>query len=104
MFIKNGEKLRDYKQVNRENEQNSNKRKDEFDLIGFEDLIGNDIKTKFSYIEVDQKDFGLTDVELLFADDKLLNQMISTKKFFPYRNGKLSEKDLKRINKMRNLV
>lgn len=53
MFIKNGEKLRDYKQVNRENEKISNKRKDEFDLIGFEDLIGNDIKTKFSYIEVD---------------------------------------------------
>ncbi len=30
--------------------------------------------------------------------------MVSTKKLFPYRSGKLSEKDLKRINKMRNLV
>ncbi len=42
-------------------------------MIGFEDLIGNDIKTKFSYIGVEKKDYGLTDMELMFADDKLLN-------------------------------
>jgi protein KRI1 len=66
-------------------------------LVGFEDLIGNDIKTKYSYITVDHNDFGLTDVELFFADDRLLNQMVSTKKLFAYRENSLTDKDRRRI-------
>lgn len=41
--------------------------------MDFEDVIAGGIKTKYQYINVDQDDFGLTDAELLFADDKLLN-------------------------------
>ena len=66
-FIKEGEKLRDYKQI--KPEKSSNAGVSPYDLVDFEDVIGNDIKTRFSYIPVKQEDFGLTDAELLFADD-----------------------------------
>lgn len=47
---------------------------------------------------------GLTDAELFFADDKILNQMLSLKKLFPYREGELGEKERRKMAKMRALV
>ena len=72
--------------------------------LDFEDVIAGNIKTRYEYIEVTAEGFGLTDAELLFADDKLLNQMISFKKLAPYVDGQLGAKDRERIRKLRTLV
>ena len=50
------------------------------------------IPTAFQYIHVEKFDLGLTEAELFFADDKILNQMISIKKLFPYRED-IGEKE-----------
>ena len=36
---------------------------------------------------MDWEDCGLTDAELFFADDKILNQMLSYKKLNTYKNN-----------------
>jgi len=36
-------------------------------------VIAGGIKTKYKYIDVQADDFGLTDAELIFADDKILD-------------------------------
>ena len=46
---------------------------DEYYDLEFEDVIAGGIKTKFQYIEVEKDSFGLTNDDLLYADDKLLN-------------------------------
>jgi protein KRI1 len=37
-------------------------------------------------VDVDKNGFGLTNDDLLYADDKLLNKYISIKKLAPYRS------------------
>ena len=46
---------------------------DEYYDLDFEDVIAGGIKTKFKYIEVSKEDYGLTDEDLLYCDDELLN-------------------------------
>ncbi|CAD8059236.1 unnamed protein product [Paramecium sonneborni] len=65
---------------------------DEYYSLDFEDVIAGGIKTKFQYIDVDKQDFGLTNDDLLYADDKLLNQYVSIKKLAPYRDGQIKIK------------
>lgn len=48
-------------------------------------MIAGGLKTKFKYVEVEKADYGLNDDDLLYCDDELLNQFISIKKLFPYR-------------------
>lgn len=72
--------------------------------VNFEDVIGGDLKTRYEYIDVQAEDMGLTDAELLYADDKLLNRMLSIKKLVPYKDGMISQQDRDRIRKMRTLV
>lgn len=45
----------------------------EYNEIDFEDVIAGGLKTKYQYIDVNPDDFGFTDAELLFADDKILD-------------------------------
>ncbi len=45
---------------------------DQYNNLDFEDVVG-DIKCKYQYIDVKPEDFGLTDAELFFADEKILN-------------------------------
>jgi protein KRI1 len=66
--------------------------------------LANGTPTAFQYIPVEKVDLGLTEAELFFADDKLLNQMISIKKLFPYKEGAIGEKERKKMAKMRALV
>lgn len=48
---------------------------DDYHDVDFEDVIGGGIKTRFKYGQVDEADFELDDDTLLFADDRILNQM-----------------------------
>ncbi|KAM3133973.1 hypothetical protein pb186bvf_013939 [Paramecium bursaria] len=59
---------------------------DEYYNLDFEDVIAGGLKTKFQYVDVDKNGFGLTNDDLLYADDKLLNKYISIKKLAPYRS------------------
>lgn len=68
---------------------------DEYYDLEFEDVIAGGIKTKFQYIEVEKDSFGLTNDDLLYADDKLLNQYVSIKKLAPYRDGQITIKKSK---------
>ncbi len=97
-----GERLRDFK----ENEPKT-KRAEAYDpetQIGFEDVLAGGTPTAFQYIPIEKVDIGLTEAELFFADDKILNQMISIKKLFPYREGAIGEKEKRKMAKMRALV
>jgi protein KRI1 len=57
--------------------------------LDFEDVIAGGLKTKFKYTDVEPEDFGLTDDDYLYCDDRLLNSYISIKKLFPYREEKV---------------
>lgn len=59
---------------------------DEYYKLGFEDIIGKDIYTRFKYTKVKDFDFGLTNEEILLLNDKELNKLVSLRKYKPYRN------------------
>lgn len=60
--------------------------------------------TGFEYIDVQADDFGLTDAELVYADERILNQMISSKRMVTYKDMDLTARDKIRMRKMKNLV
>lgn len=47
------------------------------------------LKTKFRYIDVPKEDFGLSDYQILYGDDKELNKYVSIKKLAPYQEEKM---------------
>ncbi|MCD9644494.1 hypothetical protein HAX54_032719 [Datura stramonium] len=57
---------------------------EEYYKLDYEDTIG-DLKTRFKYMPVKAKRFGLNPEEVLMMDDKELNQYVSLKKIAPYR-------------------
>lgn len=77
---------------------------EEYNQIDFEDVIAGGLKTKYQYIDVEAEGFGLTDAELLFADDNILDQMLSIKKLNPYKHNSIGERERTKIRKMRALV
>ncbi|KAJ6219929.1 hypothetical protein RDWZM_005741 [Blomia tropicalis] len=92
----------------RSNEDNlKNKKKNKKDIkqkrdimadddIGiFEDIIGGNIATRFRYRMVEPNDFGLTDEEILRADDQELNRWCSLKKMSQYRGNQAESYDKK---------
>ena len=59
---------------------------DDYANLDFEDVIAGGIKTRFSYTEVPKESFMLTDEELLYCDDKVLNKFLALKKIVPYKD------------------
>ena len=107
-YIRGDLRLRDFLQIKPEKKKINNIEVEglleEYEGLDFEDVIAGGIKTRYEYIEVEKDDFGLTDAELLFTDDKLLNQMISIKKLAPYKNDQITNVDRNRMRKMRAMV
>jgi protein KRI1 len=66
--------------------------------------MGGEETEGYEYVDVKPDSFGLTDSELLYADERILNQMISTKRMVTYKEIELSGRDKVRIRKMRNSV
>lgn len=58
---------------------------DEYHQCDFEDIIADGVTTRFKYVQVPKEDFGLTSEEILLLDDKKLNQIVSLKKYRPFR-------------------
>ncbi|KAG4306271.1 hypothetical protein PORY_000259 [Pneumocystis oryctolagi] len=57
----------------------------------------------FKYQEVDPYVFGLSRADILYANDAELNEYVSLKKFTPYKNKELHEKDKKKYGKKKRL-
>ena len=58
------------------------------DGLHFDDVIGGS-KTRFRYRQVAADYGGITAEEILFFDDKELNQIVGMKRLAPYRRDKL---------------
>ncbi|XP_054159839.1 protein KRI1 homolog [Oppia nitens] len=74
-----------------------NKNLDEIGI--YDDLIGGDLPTHFRYRKVKSNDFGLTDEEILFSDDKELNKWCSLKKMSQFREDNEEVYDMKSFSK-----
>jgi len=71
---------------------------DEYYQLDYEDMIG-DTPTRFKYTKVKPENYGLSAVEILLADDKDLNELISLKKLAPHRSEERQMKDEIKFNK-----
>jgi hypothetical protein len=54
--------------------------------LGFEDIIGGGIKTRFNYKQVPAADYGLDPEDILLADDTDLSSHVGLKRMAPYRD------------------
>ncbi|EGR27880.1 zz domain protein [Ichthyophthirius multifiliis] len=79
------------------NDEEIQKLVDQYYSVDFEDVITGGIKTRFKYLDVRPESYGLSDEQLLFADNHILNKYVSIKKLAPYRDdeGKVKQKNLK---------
>lgn len=73
------------------------------DSIGlYEDLIGGEIATRFRYRMVEPNDYGLTDEEIILADERELNQWCSLKRISQFRSKEQEEYDKKVYSRKAN--
>ena len=53
--------------------------------LGFEDVIAGGLRTRFKYTSVPAADYGLTEEDILLADDADLKNYVALRKLAPYR-------------------
>lgn len=70
---------------------------EEYYKLDYEGTIG-DLKTRFRYMPVNAKRYGLKTKEVLLLDDKELNQHVPLKKMAPYREKEWKVPHSKIIN------
>ncbi|CAO3606946.1 unnamed protein product [Cunninghamella echinulata] len=102
---KGKEKVDTFKDNDNIKDKEYDKLMDEYYSLDFEDVIGGDLATRYKYIQTEPEDFGMTPEEILLADDKELNKVISIKSLAPYRNElkRKSEYNTYNKNKKHNL-
>ncbi|ORX59620.1 Krr1-domain-containing protein [Hesseltinella vesiculosa] len=59
---------------------------DQYYSLDYEDIIGDDLPTRFKYTQTEAEDYGLTTEEILMADDKMLNKYIGLRTMAPFRS------------------
>ncbi|KAJ1646748.1 Ribosome biogenesis protein Kri1 [Coemansia asiatica] len=75
---------------------------DNYYQLDFEDVVGDDLATRFKYAKVKPVNYGLTPAEILLADDKFLNEYVSVKKIATYRpDWRIDDDMTKHANKKR---
>ena len=68
---------------------------DEYHKLDYEDAIGGgEVLTRFKYAGVSKEDFGLSAEEILLLDDQKLNQVVSLKKYRPYRDRAVQKEEV----------
>ncbi|KAJ2393842.1 Ribosome biogenesis protein Kri1, partial [Coemansia sp. RSA 2531] len=77
---------------------------DKYYQLDFEDIVGDDLPTRFKYSKVKAVDYGLTPAEILLADDKYLNDYVSVKKIAPYRPDWKIDDDLSKYASKKRMI
>ncbi|OBZ85631.1 Protein KRI1 [Choanephora cucurbitarum] len=72
---------------------------DEYYKLNYEDVVGGDVFTRFKYVRTEPENFGLSNEEILLADDAALNKYMTMKALAPYRPPELQEVDMHRFAK-----
>jgi len=75
---------------------------DEFYQLDYESIVGN-TPVRFQYVDVKPFDYGMTTKDILKREDRELNQVISLKRLYPYRedNGQVTKRIYKKFKKRR---
>ncbi|KAI8368345.1 KRI1-like family C-terminal-domain-containing protein [Choanephora cucurbitarum] len=72
---------------------------DEYYKLNYEDVVGGDVFTRFKYVRTEPENFGLSNEEILLADDAALNKYMTMKALAPYRPPEIQEVDMHRFEK-----
>ncbi|KAJ1816802.1 Ribosome biogenesis protein Kri1, partial [Coemansia sp. RSA 2598] len=77
---------------------------DNYYQLDFEDVVGDDLATRFKYAKVKPVDYGLTPAEILLADDKFLNEYVSVKKIATYRPDWKIDDDMSKYASKKRMI